>query len=259
MAPRADDEVGALATAFNDMADRLARDEQWRRDMTADLSHELRTPLATIQSRVEALEDGVMPATPENLRVIGEEVERLGRLLGALRSLNELESEDLDLHLNTVDLAEVARDAVARAEPAYRARGVDLQEDLSPVTVLADRDRMLQVSANLLDNALKFTPEGGTVRVTVDEAAPPGETLPGGGGRPWGRMRVADDGPGIDPTDLPFIFDRFYRSQSARGTQGVGLGLAIVSGLMEAQGGTVRADNPPEGGAAFSAYLRRSS
>jgi signal transduction histidine kinase len=81
---------GALAAAFNDMADRLARDEQWRRDMTADLSHELRTPLATIQSRVEALEYGVMPATPENLRIIGEEVERLGRLLGALRSLNEL-------------------------------------------------------------------------------------------------------------------------------------------------------------------------
>ena len=96
VAPRGDDEVAALAAAFNSMADRLARDEQWRRDMTSDLSHELRTPLATIQSRVEALEDGVLPPTPENLRVIGEEVERLGRLLGALRSLNELESEDLE-------------------------------------------------------------------------------------------------------------------------------------------------------------------
>ena len=97
VSPRADDEVGALAAAFNAMADRLARDEQWRRDMTADLSHELRTPLATIQSRIEALEDGVLPATPENLRVIGAEVERLGRLLGALRSLNELESEDVSV------------------------------------------------------------------------------------------------------------------------------------------------------------------
>jgi len=87
VAPRSDDEVGALAAAFNQMADALARDEQWRRDMTADLAHELRTPLATIQARVEALEDGVLPPTPANLRVIGEEVERLGRLLGDLRSL----------------------------------------------------------------------------------------------------------------------------------------------------------------------------
>ena len=109
------------------MADRLARDEQWRRDMTADLSHELRTPLATIQSRIEALEDGVLPATPENLRVIGAEVERLGRLLGALRNLNELESEDLEVEHEPLDLAEVAGDAVARAKTAFAAKGVDLE------------------------------------------------------------------------------------------------------------------------------------
>ena len=265
VAPRGDDEVGALATAFNDMADRLARDEQWRRDMTADLSHELRTPLATIQSRVEALEDGVLPATPQNLRVIGEEVERLGRLLGALRSLNELESEDLAMRLERVDLADVARDAVARAEPAYRAKGVALQADLAPVAVLADRDRMLQVSANLLDNALKFTPQGGEVRVTVAGGAGPDGAGPDGAASRataqrdrarWGRLQVADDGPGIEAADLPFIFDRFYRSQAARGTQGVGLGLAIVNGLMEAQGGSVQAENRVEGGAAFTTFLR---
>ena len=122
VAPRGDDEVAALATAFNAMADRLARDEQWRRDMTSDLSHELRTPLATIQSRVEALEDGVLPPTPENLRVIGEEVERLGRLLGALRSLNELESEDLSVEHEALDLAEVAAGAVDRHRPAFLAK-----------------------------------------------------------------------------------------------------------------------------------------
>ena len=119
VAPRGNDEVGALATAFNAMADRLARDEQWRRDMTADLSHELRTPLATIQSRIEALEDGVLPATPENLRVIGAEVERLGRLLGALRNLNELESEDLDVEHEPLDLA-----AGRRRRHGARADGV---------------------------------------------------------------------------------------------------------------------------------------
>ena len=171
VSPRADDEVGALATAFNAMADRLARDEQWRRDMTADLSHELRTPLATIQSRIEALEDGVLPATPENLRVIGAEVERLGRLLGALRSLNELESEDVSVEHEKLDLADVGRDAVAHAETVYAAKGVTLVGDLASVTVKGDRDRLLQVAANLLDNALKFTPQGGRVVLAVAAAS----------------------------------------------------------------------------------------
>ncbi len=167
VSPRGDDEVAALAAAFNSMADRLARDEQWRRDMTSDLSHELRTPLATIQSRVEALEDGVLPPTPENLRVIGEEVERLGRLLGALRSLNELESEDLSVQHEPVDLADVAAGAADRHRPAFLAKGVELAEDLRPAAVLGDRDRLLQVVANLLDNALKFTPAGGHVTVAI--------------------------------------------------------------------------------------------
>ena len=245
VSPRADDEVGALAAAFNAMADRLARDEQWRRDMTADLSHELRTPLATIQSRIEALEDGVLPATPENLRVIGAEVERLGRLLGALRSLNELESEDVSVEHGKLDLAEVGRDAIARAETVYAAKGVTLDGDLAPATVKGDRERLLQVAANLLDNALKFTPEGGRVVLAVAAA-------PGGA---WATLTVADSGPGVDPVDLPFIFDRFYRSQAARGTQGVGLGLAIARGLVEAQGGVIEVAARPEGGAEFTVRL----
>ena len=244
VAPRADDEVGALATAFNAMADRLARDEQWRRDMTADLSHELRTPLATIQSRIEALEDGVLPATPENLRVIGAEVERLGRLLGALRSLNELESEDVSVEHEKLDLAGVGRDAIAHAETVYAAKGVTLLGDLAEVAVKGDRDRLLQVAANLLDNALKFTPQGGRVVLAVAAA-----------GGPWAALTVTDTGPGIDPVDLPFIFDRFYRSQAARGTHGVGLGLAIARGLVEAQGGVIEAADRPEGGAVFTVRL----
>ena len=243
VAPRGDDEVSALATAFNAMADRLARDEQWRRDMTADLSHELRTPLATIQTRIEALEDGVLPATPENLRVIGAEVEHLGRLLGALRSLNELESEDVGVEHESLDLAGVARDAMKRAESAFQAKGVALVGELSPVTVKADGDRLLQVVANLLDNALKFTPEGGRVMLAVAAAGS------------WAHLTVADSGPGIEPVDLPFVFDRFFRSQTARGTQGLGLGLAIARGLVEAQGGVIEAADRPEGGALFTVSL----
>jgi two-component system sensor histidine kinase BaeS len=262
VSPRADDEVGALATAFNAMADRLARDEQWRRDMTADLSHELRTPLATIQSRIEALEDGVLPATPENLRVIGAEVERLGRLLGALRNLNELESEDLDVEHDPLDLGEVIGDAVARVQTAFTAKGVSLEHRLSDVVVRADRDRLLQVAGNLLDNALKFTPEGGRVEVVVGLGDGPSAGAPAeaprlslsDGGR-WAVLTVSDDGVGIDPVDLPFVFDRFYRSQEARSTHGVGLGLAIARGLVEAQGGAIEAAAGPRGGTVFTVRL----
>jgi signal transduction histidine kinase len=253
VSPRADDEVGALATAFNAMADRLARDEQWRRDMTADLSHELRTPLATIQSRIEALEDGVLPATPENLRVIGAEVERLGRLLGALRSLNELESEDVSVEHERLDLADVGRDGIARAETAYVAKSVALDGDLAPVMVKGDRERLLQVVANLLENALKFTPASGRVVLSV-AAGDDSAGARGSKGR-WAVLTVADSGPGVDPIDLPFIFDRFYRAQAARGTHGVGLGLAIARGLVEAQGGVIEAADRPEGGAVFTVRL----
>ncbi len=258
VAPRGDDEVAALAAAFNTMADRLARDEQWRRDMTSDLSHELRTPLATIQSRVEALEDGILPPTPENLRVIGEEVERLGRLLGALRSLNELESEDLSVQHEPLDLAEVAAAAADRHRPAFATKGVELTEALRPGVVLGDRDRLLQVAGNLLDNALKFTPAGGHVVVAVEPVDRPGEqngpALTGPSGASV-RLTVTDDGPGVDPVDLPFIFDRFYRAQETRGTSGAGLGLAICRGLVEAQGGSVAAGDAPGGGARFTVLL----
>jgi two-component system sensor histidine kinase BaeS len=266
VAPRGDDEVAALAAAFNAMADRLARDEQWRRDMTSDLSHELRTPLATIQSRVEALEDGVLPPTPENLRVIGEEVERLGRLLGALRSLNELESEDLSVQHEPVDLAEVAAAAADRHRPAFAAKGVELAEDLRAGVVLGDSDRLLQVVGNLLDNALKFTPGGGHVVVAVDTVDRPDQPAGGVPGdstaRPFVgptgaavRLTVTDDGPGIDPIDVPFIFDRFYRAQETRGTSGAGLGLAICRALVEAQGGSVAAGETQGGGARFTVLL----
>ncbi|HZL63504.1 MAG TPA: ATP-binding protein [Thermoleophilia bacterium] len=262
VAPRADDEVGALATAFNFMADRLARDEQWRRDMTADLSHELRTPLATIQSRVEALEDGVLPPTPENLRVVGAEVERLGGLLGALRSLNELESEDLAVELAPLDLADVGRDAAERVGAACAAKRIALETDFAGVVVRGDRDRLLQVAGNLLDNAVKFTPEGGRVVLAVSAAGSaegaPGPVDAAAGRGPWATLSVADSGPGIDPIDLPFVFDRFYRGQSARGTQGVGLGLAIVRGLVEAQGGVVEAAAGLGGGARFTVFLPRA-
>jgi two-component system sensor histidine kinase BaeS len=257
VAPRGGDEVAKLAAAFNTMADQMARDEQWRRDMTSDLSDELRTPLATIQARVEALEEGVLPPTPENLRVVGEEVERLGRLLGALRSLNELENEDLSVEHEPVDLAEVAAAAAERLGPAFAAKDVALDVDVRAGVVLGDRDRLLHVTGDLLDNALKFTPAGGHVTVVVApvEASPAG-SLPLAGPAGQGvSLTVTDDGPGIEPADLPFVFDRFYRARESRGTPGAGLGLAICRALVEAQGGSIAAAEAPGGGARFTVVL----
>ena len=208
VAPHSEDEVGALAVAFNSMAGRLAQDEEWRRDMSADLAHELQAPLATIRSRIQALEDGGSAATPEDLRVIREGVERLGRPLAALRSLSELESEDLDIEFEELDLADIGREAMAQARTLFQARDVDLAADLAPARVNADRDRLDQVVANLLDNALKNTPSGGRVTVSVSSGeGPPDPSLDD---REWARLSVVDSGPSIESVDLPFVFDRFY-------------------------------------------------
>jgi signal transduction histidine kinase len=150
----------------------------------------------------------------------------------------------------------VAAAAADRYRPAFAAKDVELLVDARPAEILGDRDRLLQVVANLLDNALKFTPARGHVAVTVASGDGPAAlgALAGPAGA-WVRLSVSDDGPGVDPIDLPFIFDRFYRAQGARGTSGAGLGLAICRGLVEAQGGTVSAGDAPQGGARFDVLL----
>jgi signal transduction histidine kinase len=255
VAPHSEDEIGVLAGAFNEMAGRLAQDEQVRRDMTADLSGELRTPLDAMRSRIAALQDGALPATREDLRAIGAEVERLERLLGALHDLDELESDDLDIELEELDLAEVAREAAVAATAAFAAKGVALTTELSHAAVRADRHRVARIAANLLDNALKFTPADGQVVLAVANDSDPPEAATGGA---WATLRVSDNGRGIDPADLPFVFDRFYRAPSARDTQGVGLGLAIVRGLAEASGGTAVVDNGSGGGTVVTVHLPRA-
>ena len=185
--------------------------------------------------------------------MIREGVERLGRLLAALRSLSELESEDLDIEYEELDLADVGREAMAQTRTAFEARDVDLAADLAPSRVKADRDRLVQVVANLLDNALKHTPSGGRVAVSVSSGEGP-SGLPVDD-RLWARLNVIDSGPSIESVDLPFVFDRFYCGSPPRSTHGVGLGLATVRGLTEAQGGAVAAANREDGGVAFTVYL----
>jgi two-component system sensor histidine kinase BaeS len=238
------DEVGALAAAFNDMAQAIEQQEQWRRVMTADLAHELRTPLATIQARVEALQDGVLPPSSENLAIIADEVARLGRLLGALRSLDDMDAETFHLQHKPLRLDDVAGEAVAAARERFVAAQIDLDLQTQAATVAGDRDRLRQVIDNLVTNALKFTPAGGRVAVSV------ASTDSG-----FAELTVRDTGRGIAATDLPHVFERFYRGSGSQAYPGAGLGLAIAYRLVEAHGGSIAAQS--DGGSAGAVFIVR--
>jgi signal transduction histidine kinase len=237
------DEVADLAKSFNLMTRSLARQEEWRRTVTAELAHELRTPLATIQARVEAIEDGVLPASAQNLRIIGDEVERLGRLLSTVRRLDELDTGEMVLNPVALDLQAFVEDVCESSQAAYRQAGVHLSVRADALTISADPDRLRQVLVNVLDNARKFTPAGG--HVTLDAALETPAT-PGSAARV--AIFIADDGPGVHPEELKHIFDRFYRARGAERTEGAGLGLSITQQLVQAHGGTIEASCPPEGG-----------
>lgn len=242
-----DDELGALARAFNAMAADLQRLEDARRQLGADIAHELRTPLSVLQANLEGMLDGVVAASPERLAALHGQVRLLSRLVDDLRDLSLAQAGRLPLDRQPVDLAALAAEAVAAVGAAadekqvqveYRAAG-----PLPPVRV--DRERVLQMVHNLLDNAIRHTPRGGRVRVGV-------ETGPGGV-----RLWVQDTGPGIPPEELERVFDRFYRldASRARATGGSGLGLAIVRALAAAHGGSVSATSTPGTGSRFTVTL----
>jgi two-component system sensor histidine kinase BaeS len=238
------DEVGALAVAFNDMAQAIEQQESWRRVMTADLAHELRTPLATIQARVEALQDGVLPPSNENLAIIADEVARLGRLLGALRYLDDMDAETFHLQHIPIRLDDVAAEAVAAAREQFVVAQIDLDLQSQATTVAGDRDRLRQVIDNLLTNALKFTPAGGRVAMRVARGDPD-----------YVELTVRDTGSGIAAADLPNVFERFYRGAGSHAYPGVGLGLAIARRLVEAHGGSITAPSETGAGALFIVRL----
>jgi two-component system OmpR family sensor kinase/two-component system sensor histidine kinase BaeS len=224
-------EVGRLASSFNQMTERLQANEAQRRALLADVAHELRTPLSVIRGNVEGMLDGVYPADEAHLGPVLEETAVMARLLDDLQTLSTAEAGVLRLHRERVDPAALAEDAAA----AFRARaeraGVRLDWRGSPVPeVEVDPVRIGEVLANLLTNAIRHTPRGGSVQVVV-------EPVPGGV-----AIAVTDTGRGIDPRELPYVFDRFVKSADSGGA---GLGLAIARSLVEAHGGRITAESVP--------------
>ena len=236
-------ELRELATAFDQMADTLDRQELLRRALVADVAHELRTPIAVLQAGHEALLDGVAEPTPGELASLRDEVLRLARMVGDLQTLAAAEAAALQLALQRCDLAEVAATAADSLAGQFETTGVTLERQLAPAEVLADPGRLHQVITNLLTNALKFTPAGG--RVTLS-------TRPAGGNC---VLQVTDTGVGIPAGELPHIFERFWRGQRATHVSGSGIGLSVAAELARAHGGRLAVSSEPGHGTQMTLTL----
>jgi signal transduction histidine kinase len=238
------DEVGEVSAAFNTMAEQLEKKEKSRRQLLADIAHELRNPLSVVQGNLEAWLDGVIEPNPEQVASVYDETVLLSRLITDLRDLSLAEAGQLKLHQSSVNLNELITAEVSKIENRCKEKKVSVHVEFPANLPLAfvDSDRIRQVLHNLLDNALHHTPIDGTIKITAS-AGPPS----------WITMRASDTGTGIDPKDLPYIFDHFYKADRSRqrGYSGAGIGLAIVKQLIEAHGGKVWVESEVEKGSSF--------
>lgn len=246
------DELGQLAGDFNQMAQALALSEQQRQQLLADTAHDLRTPISIIQSHLEAMLDGVFSMNQENLAVIHEETLHLSRLVEDVRILSLAETGQLPLEKQAVDLTDLTNQVVSSFMPLAEVEGVELASDLEQVkAVLADAARIHQVQANLIANALRFAAQGDqgppTVQVSLKEEM--NQVI----------FSVADNGPGLTADQQQRVFDRFWRSDSARDRQngGSGLGLAIAKSIVEAHGGEISVRSKEGEGAVFTIILEQ--
>ncbi|GAA2715976.1 sensor histidine kinase [Actinoplanes palleronii] len=244
-ASRLGTEFAALDGAFNQMATTLEHTERRRREMLADLAHELRTPIATVDSFLEGIEDEVIPAGPDTWRTLREQTGRLRRLIDDIDSVSRAEERRLDLRRQTMRLDDAIDDALRAVAVVFADKGVilDHRRHPTPVAVRADPDRLREVLDNLLSNALRHTPSGGTVTVSTT-------------GRPHdAEVTVADTGEGITAEHLDHVFERFYRADPSRSRRGggSGIGLTIARALAQAHGGSLHAASDGDGcGATFT-------
>jgi len=244
---RSRDELGELTTAFNQMSANLTRSNQSRRQMTADIAHDLRTPLTVLAGYLESLRDGVLKPTRERFDVMHQEAQHLQHLVDDLRTLSLADAGELSLNRQPVPPQELLERLALTYKHIAEQRNLTLQVRVAPdlPEIQVDVERMMQVLENLVSNALRYTPIGGAITLSARRDQ---ESV---------LMKVTDTGAGIDPKDLPHIFDRFYRSdQSRQETEGEsGLGLAIAKSIIEAHGGKITAESELGGGSTFTIRL----
>ena len=241
------DEFSELGIAFNDMANKLDRNEEVRRSLVADVAHELRTPLTILQGKLESIQEGAIDPTEEIVLELTDEVYRLNRLVSDLQQLSLAEAGKLPLNRQHVDLKQLIDRICSSLNWLADEKEIILKHGQIPTECMVqiDADRMTQVFVNLIGNALRHTPEQGVVEVLVKDQD--GSIL----------IQVRDTGEGIPEEALPFIFDRFYKRDSSRSRNegGSGLGLSIAKGFVEAHGGTISVEGLENNGTAFTIHI----
>lgn len=242
-------ELHELAHAVNQMAESLEEQESMRKRLTSDVAHELRTPVANISSYMEMMMDGIMEPTPERLQSCYDELQRLSGLISDLERLRQVENENLVLDKSDIDLRELSLAVMENFESQLREKHLDGRVVGDTSIVSADRDRMQQVITNLVSNAIKYSNDGGTVRVVIEDT------------KDSGIIHVEDSGIGIPQEDLKRIFERFYRTDKSRNrkTGGAGIGLTIVKTIVQAHKGKISAQSAEGKGSRFTVVLPKAS
>lgn len=244
------DELGELAQAFNKMSAELSRSVNARKQMTADIAHELRTPLSLILGHAEAVHDGVLPPTKDNFEIIRDEATRLEHLVNDLRTLSLADAGELTINPQAVEPQKLIQEVASPYQFETQKKNISLELDVaSPLpSIEVDPGRMTQVLTNILDNALRHTPEGGKIVLSAKQAQDRIE------------ISVQDSGPGLPAEDLHRIFERFYRADASRQRDGgSGLGLAIAKSIVQAHGGQVSAENDANTGLRIVIALPKKS
>lgn len=243
------DEIGRLGETFDDMATTLERDIKLEHRLTSDVAHELRTPLMAMQATVEAMQDGVMPADQDNLATVAVEVRRLSRLVDAMLRLSRMENGTTPLHMEKCDVVALASDLVTVHVQLFQDNGITLsfENETGHQKFMAelDPDLIREAMVNLISNALRYTPDGGTVWVRV------------GRDRRNVRLSVQDTGMGIAKEDIPRVFSRFWRSDASRErvAGGLGVGLALTKEIVDRHNGTITVDSEEGVGTTFTLKL----
>lgn len=239
-------ELDDMVSAINQLVDVLSEKENLRKQLTSDVAHELRTPLTSVATHLEAMMDGIWDATPERLSTCYDEVQRMGVLIADLQQLSNTENQNLQMTCVDTDLLELAKKVSSNFMAQAMQQRIQLSVSGDSVSAQVDPDRFSQVLINLLSNALKYTPEGGRVSVEVQRCGM--ECC----------VTISDTGAGIDAKEMPYIFERFYRTDKSRNrkTGGTGIGLTIAKSIVEAHGGRIEVTSIPGEGSRFSVILR---